>query len=74
MRLAELARRYQGRRTNHQFAQLMGVDPSLLTRLYKGRLGDSPRIMRGLLRAFPESRDEVLALLTAPEDDRHAAV
>jgi hypothetical protein len=30
--------------------------------------------MRGLLRAFPESRDEVLALLTAPEDDRHAAV
>jgi hypothetical protein len=75
VKLAEIVRRYQGPdRTNVAFAAELGIDASLLTRLYRDQLEMSVVIVRALLREYPESADEVVQFLAVPNDAEPAAV
>jgi hypothetical protein len=47
-------------RTNKEYADLLRVDPVIITRLYKGRMDWSPMVFLGLIREFPQSRAELI--------------
>jgi hypothetical protein len=70
MTYLDLVRRYQSydaatgtftaRRTKKAYAEILGVDPSLITLFYQGRIHESFSIFRGLIRAFPAAEHEAM--------------
>jgi hypothetical protein len=84
MNALELLRKYQRRasdgsllpvpRTNRDFAALLGVHESYLSKCYDGQIPVGMKALRGLRRAFPCSVGEVTAVILAsldgvPEDE-----
>ncbi len=64
-----LLRRYQGERTNREYAKLLGVHESYLSKCYSGEQPVGMKALRGLVRAFPASVTEVVgSILAAPDD------
>lgn len=61
--LRDLCRRKQGDRSLRAFAREIGVDSTLLSRLYSGSIAGSPSIALGLLRAYPHDADVQRAVL-----------
>lgn len=79
MDMVALLRRYQaydpatGRfdkaRTNREYAALLGVHESYLSRLYNGERPVKLGAVRGFSRAFPHASHELFAALTAPDHE-----
>lgn len=83
MDLVELLERYQRYnpetgdfdrlRTNREYAEIIGVHESYLSRCYDRKQPVNLRAMRGLASAFPAAATEITAALaaapTAPERD-----
>ena len=49
-------RELQGDMPLAAFARKLGIDPSYLSRLYRGERGPGLRVVQGALRAFPRVR------------------
>ena len=64
--------RFEVVRNNEQYARLLGVHPSHLTRLYRGSQPRSYVVARGIARVFPQAAQELMATLLAstPDDGR----
>lgn len=56
-------------RTNREYAVLLGIHESQLSRCFDGQQGVGPKVLRGLRRAFPSSAAEVAAVFIATLDD-----
>jgi len=75
MNFRELVRRYQfynpatgtfdANRNSQDYAAILGVHPSQLSRFYAGQTRDSSAILRGFLQAFPHIATEVGPALLA---------
>lgn len=65
--MIDLLRELQGRETQTQFARRLGIDQPELSKLLRGERRAARRLIVGLLRAFPERRDEIVAAVTAEE-------
>lgn len=48
--------------TQTQFAALIGVTQFTVSAVLSGKRRPGPRVVKGLLRAFPERRGEILAV------------
>lgn len=48
-------------RSTREYARLLGVSESLLSHIYAGRKQPGTKVIVGLLRAFPDSADEIRA-------------
>jgi len=78
--LIELVRRYQytdpvtgafvGVMENQDYARLLGVHPSQLSRFYNGQVERPWAIVRSFLRRYPQAATEVASALA---DDREPA-
>lgn len=78
MEAVELLRKYQGRstdgsllpepRTAREFATMIGVHESYLSKCFDGSIPVGMKALRGLRRAFPSSIGEVTALILASLD------
>lgn len=81
--LIQIVRRYQHRdertgelthrRTDLEFAALLGIHSAYLSRFYRGERTVTPKIIVGLLAAFPDSAGDVAAYLRARRDDAGGA-
>jgi predicted transcriptional regulator len=58
---------FTARRTQDQYARLLGVSAPTITRLRHGDITFSISAARGLARAFPEVRDELATVMLAHE-------
>lgn len=63
--LTELIRRLKGDETQVRFAERLGVEQGEVSKLVNGDRRPGRRAIIGLLRAFPQHRDEIIAALTA---------
>jgi len=64
MRFVDVLRRLQGDDSQVKFARRLGIDQPELSRLLRGeREQPTRRTIVGLLRAFPDHRDEIVAAL-----------
>ena len=59
-RRVELLKRLQGNMSQNEFALVLDVTPAYISRVYSGDREPGTAIVRGLLRSFPDARDEVL--------------
>jgi len=62
MDVRELLRELQGSRSSYEMAELMGVSPSTVRMILTGQRGMGREVMARLIAAFPERRDEILAV------------
>lgn len=46
-------------RTTREYAELLGVDESYLSHIYRGRRTNCPKAITGLLLLFPAARDDL---------------
>lgn len=75
MNLVDLVRRYQSfdpdsgqfdrHRTAEQYAALLGVSASVLSRFYTGQRPTGATVLRAFLRRFPQAAREVAAAIAA---------
>lgn len=63
-----LTGRFEGIRTADQYAEVLGVHPSQLSRFYAGKFYKPWPIIRGFMRVFPEAAPEVAAAMAAPAE------
>lgn len=63
--MIDLLRDLMGDESQVRFARRLGVDQPELSKLLRGERRPARRVIVGLLRAFPERRDEIVAALTA---------
>ncbi len=52
-RFLQKLRELQGTAPQEAFAMKLGIDPSYLSRLYRGKRSPGARVIEGALRAFP---------------------
>lgn len=52
-------------RSLREYAGLLGVDHSTLVLIYGGQRSPGGKVLRGLLRAFPEQAPEIARAVTA---------
>lgn len=55
-------------RTSREYAALLGVDESYLSKCFKEQIPVGIKALRGLRRAFPTSAPEVVALLLSAHE------
>jgi transcriptional regulator with XRE-family HTH domain len=72
--IRRLVRMLRGIQRNEQvtikgMALRLGVSPSMLRMVYSGRRSPGRKFLRGVLRAFPELRDEVHLFLLRDMSD-----
>ena len=72
--IRRLVRMLRGIQRNEQLtikgmALRLGVSPSMLRMVYSGRRSPGRKFLRGVLRAFPELRDEVHLFLLRDMSD-----
>lgn len=63
--VVNLLREYQGTRTQVEFAEMLGIDQSMLSLILAGKRRPNLAII-GLLRAFPAAAPRIAAALSAP--------
>ncbi len=63
-----LLRKYQGDRTNREYAKLLGVHESYLSKCYSGEQPVGMKALDGLARAFPEAREDIVKVLGRPAE------
>lgn len=78
MTALELLRKYKERatdgsllsepRTSREYAALLGVDESYLSKCFNGQIPVGIKALRGLRRAFPASAPEVVAVILNSHD------
>jgi transcriptional regulator with XRE-family HTH domain len=61
----DLLRDLMGDDTQVQFARRVGIDQPELSKLLRGERRPARRLIVGLLRAFPDRKDDIVAALTA---------
>ena len=61
-RRVELLKQLQGDMGQVKFAAMLGIQQSYLSMIYHGGREPGPKVLKGLLRAFPERRGEILAV------------
>ncbi len=69
-----LLRKYQGDRTNREYARLLGVHESYLSKCYSGEQPVGMKALDGLARAFPEVREDIVKVLGRPAEHVEAVV
>ncbi len=68
MTIADVLRKYQGQRTQTEYAELLGITQGYLSLIYSGARNPGIDVQRGFLRAFPHAALEyVKALSSATE-------
>jgi len=55
-------RKRQGNQSQQDFADLLGIDQSTLSRLYSGDRRPGRKVVRGILKQFPELIPDEVAL------------
>lgn len=71
--LVDIARELQGGERQVQFAARLGTNQSELSRFLRRRRNAPPQLVAGLLRLFPERRDEIVEAWTAERTPAQAA-
>ncbi len=69
MTIADVLRKYQGSRTQMQYAELLGITQGHLSLIYSGGRNAGLDVQRGFLRAFPEAALEYVKADTASVPD-----
>lgn len=72
MSLAGVFRKYQGDRTQTEYAEFLGLTQGTLSLIYSGRRGVGMEVLRALARAYPESAEDIASALSAPEREIEA--
>lgn len=65
----DFLRELQGDMTQTQFADVLGVTQSYLSRIYLGKREAGRDVIANLLRAFPDQKDQIVALFLLSDDD-----
>jgi len=66
MSIADVLRKYQGERTQTEYAELLGISQGYLSLVLSGGRNAGIEVQRGFLRAFPDAAMEYLTALAAP--------
>ena len=63
----------RGEQRMGEFAKQIGISHRMLNAIYAGERFPGRKTLRGLLRAYPQHRDEILALLFLPGSAHHGS-
>lgn len=73
MTAVDVLKLHQGNRSLREYARLLGIAPSTLAGIYSGFRNPGNEVLRGFVKAFPDSAGEYAtafaATPTAPERD-----
>lgn len=56
--------------SNRGMALRLGVSTSMVSMVYRGRRNPGPKFLRGVLKAYPQLRDEVYSFLLVERNGR----
>jgi len=70
MEFSDLFRELMGNQTGTQFAATIGIERRQVCYLLAGRRNPGYRTIDGLVRAFPERREDILAAFLDREEKR----
>jgi len=65
----EFLRELQGSMTQTEFANHLGISQPMLSMVLAGQRPGGKSLIRGLLRAYPNRRDEIIALFFLASED-----
>lgn len=67
MNIAAVLRKYQGGLTQDEYAARLGIAQGTLSLIYSGKRRIGLDVLRALAQTFPESANEIAAVLVAQE-------
>lgn len=70
--LTEILRKYQGDRSQNEFARLLGITSAGISLIYTGKREVGVEVIRAFLKQFPEAATEIAAALSTPDIEREA--